>query len=214
MSNQSSLHANDIPGPAAGTFGTDRKGRDLVAIAPYAVPIFWVSLFDDSHLVFHEFKDDVGNTHQVPSLVARLTVAKRLLKKRRSCLMESFPEFATTWEEFAEAVGRRKARYVKIDLPELSDLDIVAEHIKDVFSELRKLRPAPEPRIETELRGALRWYESQDDADFARLLSLASVPRYDKKRRTLKVVGKGAPRAFYLRGYACGDSGWDDEADV
>jgi hypothetical protein len=197
MSNMSTLIANDIPGPAGCNIGRKPKGREAVADGPMAVPVFWLALFDDRHFTTFELKDDEGNTHEVPSLVAELGEARELLRSNRALLAEYFPEFRSTLDQFARVVDRLKSRYIKADLEELWDIATIVE--EDFTSDLH---------------AAVRWFGSRDDEDFDRLLSLAGIRGYDRTRRTFPVVGTDVPRAFYLRGYANNARYWDDEADV
>jgi hypothetical protein len=196
MSNMAQLIANDIPGPACG--GVGYEPEDSIASGPHAVPVFWLSLFDETHLVTFEDEDeDDGRVLMIPSLVAEMSEVRRLLAGRRELLAEHFPEFRPSWDRFAEVIGRLEARYIKVDVLELWD---IAAAVDEDF--------------EAELRGALRWFESQDEADFDRLLSIASITSYDRARRTFDAVGEEVPRAFHLRGYACNDLYWDDESDI
>jgi hypothetical protein len=198
MSNMSALFANDIPGPACGAIGCKPKGGDLIATGPHAVPVFWLSLFEETHLVTFETEDeDDGQILMIPSLVAEMSESRRLLEDRRERLAEYFPEFQPTWGQYARVVGRLKARYIKVDVLELWD---IAAAVDEDF--------------EAELRGALRWFESQDEADFNQLLSIASITGYDPSRRTFAGRSAEVPRAFHLRGYACNDRYWDDESDI
>jgi hypothetical protein len=198
MSNMSALIANDIPGPACGTIGRKPKGGDLIATGPHAVPIYWLSLFDETHLVAFETEDeDDGQVLMIPSLVAEMSESRRLLEGRREMLAGPFPEFQSTWDRFAAVVRRLKARYIKVDLEELWN---IAAAVDEDF--------------EAELRGALRWFESQDEADFHQLLSIASISGYDQSRRTFDSCSEEVPRAFHLRGYACNDRYWDDKSDI
>lgn len=197
MSNMSALIANDIPGPAGGDVGRAPKGQDLIATGPLAVPVYWLSLFDETHLVTFEEQDENGINLTIPSLVTDISDARRLLRERRKCLSERFPEFQPTWDRFATMLDRLKSRYIKVDLLELWDL-----------------AAASGVDFESEVRGGVRWFESRDKADFAFLLSVSSINRYDDERRTFEAAFEGVPRAFYLRGYACKDSYWDDKSDI
>jgi hypothetical protein len=197
MSNMSTLIANDIPGPAGCNIGRKPKGRDLVADGPMAVPVFWLALFDDRHFTTFELKDDEGDTHEVPSLVAELGEARDLLRSNRALLAEYFPEFRGTFDQFAGVVDRLESQYIKADLEELWDIATIVE--EDFASNLH---------------GAVRWFGSRDDEDFELLLSLAGIEGYDRARRTFPAVGTEVPRAFHLRGYANNARYWDDSADV
>ena len=64
MSNMSALIATDIPGPVGVNFdehiGYDRDESKLVATGPHAVPVFWLALFDASHLLSLEVAGEDG----------------------------------------------------------------------------------------------------------------------------------------------------------
>jgi hypothetical protein len=197
MSNEAILIANDIPGGVGGEVGEDPTGQDGVASGPHAVPVYWLSLFDETHLLTVEVEGEDGTGVAVPSLVAEMSVARRLLGERRESLSEAFPEFQSTWDRFAKVIHQLKARYIKVDLLELWDL-----------------AAAVDEDFESEVRAAIRWFESRDEADFARLLSVAGIRSYDKTRRTFDAVGSDVPRAFHLRGYANNDKYWDDKSDT
>lgn len=197
MSNMSTLIANDVPGPAGCNIGRNPKGRDRVADGPMAVPVFWLALFDDRHLMTFEIEDDEGETHEVPSLVAELAEARELLGSHRALLAEYFPEFQGTFDQFARVVEGLKSRYIKADLEELWDIAIA---VGEDFA--------------SDLHAAVRWFRSRDAEDFNRLLSLADITGYDPTRRTFPVAGAEVPRAFHLRGYANKAHYWDDAADV
>ncbi len=197
MSNMATLIANDIPGPAGCNVGRKPNGRDLVADGPMAVPVFWLALFDGRHFTTFEFEDDEANTHTVPSLVAELAESRELLRGHRALLAEYFPEFQGTFDQFARVVDRLKSRYIKADLEELWDIATIVE-----------------VNFTSNLHAAVRWFGSQDEEDFDRLLSMAGITGYDRMKRTFPAVGSSVPRAFHLRGYANNARYWDDEADV
>jgi hypothetical protein len=129
--------------------------------------------------------------------VAELGEARELLRSRRALLAEYFPEFQGTFDQFARVVERLKSRYIKADMEELWDIATIVE--EDFASDLH---------------AAVCWFESRDEDDFDRLLSLAGITGYDRTRRTFPVRSDEVPRAFHLRGYANNDRYWDDKADV
>lgn len=201
MSNMAALIANDLPGPAGSEIGCDRRGRDVLATGPHAVPVFWVSLFEERHLVTFEAEgeDEDGDemTLTIPSLVAEIEDAKRLLRERRETVIAAFPEFQPTWDQFARVIERLRTAYVKVDVQELWD---IATAVAEDFA--------------SDLRAAIRWFESRDGADFDRLLSVASISGYDAPKRSFARRDDEVPRAFHLRGYASRKSRWDDQADI
>jgi hypothetical protein len=195
MSNLSELIANDIPGPAGVDFETHigyDPGTDLVADGPMAIPIFWLSLFDASHLATLDVAGEEGEI-TVPSLVAGMRDARRLLGRRRGLLMEYFPEFRSTWDEFAACLEGLASRYIKVDLQELWDME-------------------PEGFL-PQLEAALRWFDTRDEDDFAHLLEIANLTGYDPSRRTFP-AREEVPRAFHFRGYPCSKGSWDDDSDI
>jgi hypothetical protein len=195
MSNEACLIANDIPGPVGVDFDTHvgyDPRTDLVANAPMAVPVYWLSLHNRSHLATLEVAGEEG-TVTVPSLVAKMRDARRLLKQRRQILLEYFPEFQPTWDTFARCVVGLESRYIKVELQELWDMD-------------------PEEFLPP-LDAALRWFDTQGEDDFAHLLEIASIYTYDKAERTFRANSEEVPRAFHLRGYSCSKGSWDDWAD-
>jgi hypothetical protein len=196
MTNAACLIANDSPDPAGVDFDTyvgyDPR-RDLIATAPCAVPVYWLSLFNTSHLVTLRVAGDEGHV-TVPSLVAEMPDAKRLLRERRAILAEFFPEFQPTWDRFARVVERLKSQYIKVELQELWDLE------PEEFT----------PKIEA----ALRWFDSISDNNIKQILDMASIRGYERSERTISRVGEGVPRAFHLRGYSCKKSYWDNKSDL
>ena len=199
MSNMSALIATDIPGPVGVNFdeqiGYDRDESKLVATGPLAVPVFWLALFDASHLLTLEVAGEDGKV-TVPSLVAEMPDARRLLKARREAGLGAFPEFQPTWDRFARVVDRLKKRYIKIELQELWDLE-------------------PEPNdFVRRLEAAMRWFDSHSKADFDQLLEIASIIGYVEGVRSFRARSEEVPRAFHMRGYACRKSYWDDASDV
>jgi hypothetical protein len=199
MSNMSALIADDISGPACDELD---RGPDasLIATGPHAVPIFWVSMFDESHIETFEIEadeDEGGMILEIPSLVAETGEARRLLAERREIVLERFPEFRPTWVQFAKVIERLEFFYIKVDVQELWDIAMAVE--EDFTSDLHS---------------GVRWFISRDEADFDWLLRVASITGYDRERRTYTKEGAGVPRSFHMRGYAGNDRYWDNEADT
>ena len=121
MSNEAYLIATDVPGPCIGNIGQDKKSV-LLANAPLAVPVYWISLFDSSHLVRLEVPGEEGPV-EIPSLAAEMGDAKRLLGEHHEILATTFPEFEPTWDRFASVVRRLKKPHIKIELSEIWDID-------------------------------------------------------------------------------------------
>ncbi len=195
MSNEAYLIATDSPGPAGVNFDSEvgYDPEEIVANAPYALPVFWLSLFDTADLMFLDVTGDDDEV-TVPSLVAERIEAKRRLDERREVLAQTFPEFRPTWERFAGFVDRMTPRFVKVQMQELWDME------PDEFP--------------TRLEAALRWFNSRSEGDFAVLLEMASISGYDEVQRTYPGEGEDVPRAFHMRGYASEDSDWDDKSDI
>jgi hypothetical protein len=159
----------------------------VVAEAPLALPVLWLALFDPAAVRAHP-----GGNTEVPSLVTSLPAAANRLQRHRAVILGAFPEFATTCDAFAAALGRLRNRYVKIGMYE-------------IWEEAVQL---------PELRAALGWFTAPDELGFAALLELACISRYDRARRSFVGEGQGVPRAFHLRGYCSREEYWDNEADI
>jgi hypothetical protein len=130
----------------------------------------------------------------VPSLVAEMSDARRLLSDRRGAVLEFFPEFQPTWDRFARVLDLLKCRFLKVQLEELWDLE------GDDFL--------------SRLESALRWFDTSDEDDFEQLLEIASIEGYDRAGRTFPSIGGDVTRAYHLRGYADDDSFWDNTSDL
>jgi hypothetical protein len=182
------LLSDDSLAPAGFTFSDSAYDPAAVmAEAPLALPILWLALFDPAAV-----RTAPDGKTEIPSLVASLPAAADRLQRNRAVILGAFPEFAPTCDTFAAALGRLRTRYVKIGMYEL-------------WEEAVQLR---------ELRAALGWFTAPDELGFAALLELACISRYDRGRRTFVGVGRGAPRAFHLRGYCSREEYWDNEADI
>ena len=194
MSNEAYLIATDVPGPVGVDFDSELgyDPEEIIAYAPVAIPVFWLSLFDPTHLLTLEVEGEDEDI-SVPSLVAERTQAIRLLGERRERLAETFPEFRPSWDRFAALINRLTSRFVKLQMQEIWDM------VPDDFL--------------PELEAAMRWFETRSEEDFAQLLEIAGIIGYDEEERTYPGT-EGVPRAFYLRGYASKDSDWDDRSDI
>jgi uncharacterized protein with HEPN domain len=194
MSNEAYLIATDTPGPAGVDFDSDvgYDPEEIIAYAPVAIPVFWLSLFDMTDLMTLEMEGE-DEDFSVPSLVAERTRAIRRLGERRELLAETFPEFRPSWDRFAALINRLTSRFVKLQMQEIWDM------VPDDFL----------PQLEA----AQRWFDTRSEEDFAQLLEIAGIIGYDEEERTYPGT-EGVPRAFYLRGYASRDSDWDDRSDI
>ncbi len=194
MSNEAYLIATDTPGPAGVDFDSEvgYDSEEIIANAPVAIPVFWLSLFDASDLMTLDVEGEDEDV-AVPSLVAERTQAIRRLGERRELLAETFPEFRPSLERFAALINRLTSRFVKLQMQEIWDM------VPDDFL--------------PQLAAAMRWFETRNKDDFAQLLEIAGIIGYDEEERTYPGT-EGVPRAFYLRGYASKDSDWDDRSDI
>ncbi len=187
MSNAAHLIANDTPGGAAGEIGWSGDAGELLADGPHAVPVFWLALFDEGDLVEVPIESEDGEPLAVPSLATPREEALHRFQERRALLSARFPEFEAAREAFETMLQGVDAHFIKVDVAELWDL---AAFIDEDF--------------DSELRDAVRWFESRDEDDFERLLSFASIHDYDLARRSFPGLGPDVPRAFHLCGYPIG----------
>jgi hypothetical protein len=194
MSNEAYLIATNTPGPAAVDFDSELgyDPKEIIANAPVAIPVFWLSLFDAADLMTVDMEGEDEDI-SVPSLVAERTQAIRRLGERRELLAETFPEFRPSWDRFAVLIDRFTSRFVKLQMQEIWDM------VPDDFL--------------PQLGAAMQWFETRSEDDFAQLLEIAGIIGYDEEERTYPGT-EGVPRAFYLRGYASKDSDWNDRSDI
>ncbi len=228
MSNEAYLIATDVPGPCIGNIGQDKKSV-LLANAPLAVPVYWISLFDSSHLVRLEVPGEEGPV-EIPSLAAEMGDAKRLLGEHHEILATTFPEFEPTWDRFASVVRRLKKPHIKIELSEIWDIDQIepddfARFAKGELERLSKTLGVDQIELPdlpdwqaggftSRLESALRWFETRSEEDFSNLLEVASITGYDRAKRTFPRTSEEVPRAYYMRGYASRETWWDNASDI
>ena len=175
MSTRTYLVANDKPDPAA----PYDRATEILASARYMVPAFWLSGFSSSHITERRVSDVLGE-YRIPSAVAETSVVKKLVAERYGLLAKAFSQFGPALEEWKKLVDGVGFKYVKVDATELWSLD------RKTFA--------------SQFPAAIRWFESQDAADFDQLLAIADM-RYDAKRQTFKFGPNDRVAANHLRGY-------------
>jgi hypothetical protein len=142
---------SEDPTPA----GRDSEGdtnydeqRDVLADGGgYQLPVFWLSLFSESDICFHQVDE-----YRVSTLVCGRESALNQLALRRDSVLAAFPGCEAHWRAWQGLVEGSPAAYFKVDATELWDLD------PDLF--------------ESDFRVAVRWFSSGDDSDFETLLSM------------------------------------------
>jgi hypothetical protein len=113
----------------------------------YQLPVFWLSLFSESDICFHEIDE-----YRVSTLVCERESALNHLATRRDSVLAAFPGCEDHWRVWENLIGGSKAAYFKVDATELWDLD------PDLF--------------ESDFRVAVRWFTSGDESDFETLLMM------------------------------------------
>lgn len=151
MSNRAYFIANQDSTPAGldsnGDANYDEQGDVLVDGGGYQLPVFWLSLFGESDICFHQFDD-----YQVATLVCDRESALNHLERRRDSVLAAFPGCEAHWQVWQNLVESSTAAYFKVDATELWDLD-------------------PE-MFERDFLVAVRWFSSGDNSDFETLLSM------------------------------------------
>ncbi|HSY18787.1 MAG TPA: hypothetical protein VK815_10655 [Candidatus Acidoferrales bacterium] len=193
----------------ADTAGPNEQGinydpdTEIFAGASYHLPIFWLSIFDESHLKTHAIAE-----HKIETFVADADTVKRLLSQRRAAVLATFPQCESHWNAWTQLITEAPFKFFKIDATEIWELD-------------------PD-QLKQRLPGAVRWFSSKSDADFAQLLATAEVPLikprgllgsllggtprgYDPKTKNL-TVAKDSSVGHHLHGYSwVRETPWKDE---
>jgi hypothetical protein len=196
----------------ADTAGPGEKGinynpdTEILAGASYRIPVFWLSIFDESHLKAH-----VVQGFNIPTLVADAEATKRLLQQRRAAVLAAFPQCESRWNAWAQLITEAPFKFFKIDATEVWDMD------SDMF--------------EAQFAKAVRWFSSGSADDFTKLLAAAelplvkprgfiggllgggSQPGYDSKTKTITAAPPPEPSVgHYLYGYSwVRPTPWKDE---
>ncbi len=196
----------------ADTAGPGEKGinynpdTEILAGASVLIPIFWLSIFDESHLKAH-----VVQEHRIPTLVADAEASKRLLMQRQAAVLGAFAQCEPHWTAWEQLITEASFKFFKIDATEIWGMD------PDMFA--KQLPPA------------VRWFSSGSSDDFAMLLRAAELPviqprgflggllgggaqpGYNPKTKTITVATPpDTSLGHYLHGYSwVRDVPWKDE---
>ena len=110
---------------------------------------------------------------------------------RYELLAKTFSQFGPNLEEWKKLVDGVAFKYIKLDATKFWAFD-------------RKTYTSRFP-------AAIRWFESQQAADFDQLLAIADM-KYDPKRQTFKIGSNDRVAAHHLRGYGgARPVSWRDE---
>lgn len=150
MSNRAYLIASHDSTPAGRTSDDDANYEltDVVADGGgYQLPVFWLSLFNESDLCHHQFDE-----YRVATVVCDRDSALSNLQKRRASVLAAFPGCDAHWQVWQSLVESSSGAYFKVDATELWDLE-------------------PDTH-ERDFPAALRWFASGEEEDFEILLSM------------------------------------------
>jgi hypothetical protein len=171
---------------------------EILAGASTQIPVFWLSLFDESNIKPHVVKE-----YSIPAPVCEAATARTLLQQRRAKILAAFSQSKTHWDAWERLITEAPFKFFKLDATEVWDLD-------------------PE-LFQSHLPPAVRWFSSGSADDFAKLLSVAEIPMiqprgflgrlvgntasgYDMATKTLTMAKDGAGRSdsvgHHLHGYA------------
>lgn len=180
MGTEAYLVGNDNPDPA----GPYDPRTEILAYARFMVPALWLSGFSSCHITERRISDFLGE-YRVPSVIAETAVVKKLVAERYELLAKAFSQFGPILEEWKKLVDGVAFKYVKVDATALWSFD------RKTFT--------------SQFPAAIRWFESQDAADFDQLLAIADM-KYDPKRQTFKIGSNDVGRVagHHLRG-----RGWE-----
>ncbi|MEX2560985.1 MAG: hypothetical protein WD403_13775 [Pirellulales bacterium] len=187
----------DTAGPGDEGINYD-PDTEILAGASRQIPVFWLSLFDESHI-----KPHVVQEYRIPAPVCEAAVARKLLQQRRPKILAAFSNCEPHWGAWERLISEAPFQFFKLDATEIWDLD----------PELFQSRLSP----------AVRWFSSGSADGFAALLSIAEIPLiqprgflgrliagttfgYDVATRTLTTAkdraGRSDPVDYLLHGYA------------
>jgi hypothetical protein len=156
MSNRAFLLSNNTSTPA----GRDSDGNpnynhnaDTIAEGgSMLLPVFWLTLFDVSHIKFHALDD-----YRIPTLVCERADGLSLLEKHKAATLSVFTGYESHWERWEQIVRSSSGSHFKMDGTELWDLG------PDEF--------------EPGLTAAVRWFTSGSPDDLAILLGQSAMYR-------------------------------------
>lgn len=198
----------------ADTAGLGEKGinynpdTEILCGASYQIPVFWLSLFEESHIQAH-----LVQGYRIPAPVCEATAARQLLQQRRSKVLAAFQQCEAHWQAWEQLITEAPFQFFKLDGTEVWEMD----------AEL----------FQSQLPSAIRWFSSGSAEDFATLLSIAEIPMiqppgflgrlvggtpsgYDIATKTLTMTNDGAGRSdsvgHHLHGYSwVREVPWEDE---
>lgn len=181
---------------------------EILAGSSGQVPVFWLSIFEESHI-----KPHVVQEYRIPAPVCEAAAARQLLKQRRPKALAAFSQCVSHWEAWERLIAEAPFQFFKLDATEVWDL------APDLF--------------QSQLPAAIRWFSSGSADDFAKLLAIAEIPviqprgflgrlvggsrsGYDVASRTLTMAKDRAGRSdsvgHHLHGYAwVREVPWKDE---
>ncbi len=153
LGDAASLIANNSSRPAGLTPDEEPNYKDehCLAFAKWTIPILWLSPFVGTDLKTFESIDG-----DCLGPVTSLASARSNWLRRRPLLEERFLHDKNVFDQWEQAIGRLKTRYIKVDVTELW---LMAEEDE-------------QEEFETDLRGGVRWFETGSDGDFLHLLAL------------------------------------------
>jgi len=108
----------------ADTAGPNEEGinydpdTEILAGASYHLPVFWFSIFDESHLKTHAIQE-----HKIETFVADVDTAKRLLQQRRATVLATFPQCESHWNAWTQLITEAPFKFFKIDATEIWELN-------------------------------------------------------------------------------------------
>ena len=169
----------DAKAPGPGTLaGLNYDYRhEVIATGPnYGLAAFWLTLFDRSHLTYHETERD-----GIPALVAARDEALALTANRERWLFDHFAGCQSFWQTWQRFIRDQNGAFFKIDAAEL-------------------YHEAHEGYFEEQLVAALRWFESRAPEDFSHLLML-SLLVFDPEEKKICFDGEDHVEEEQICGY-------------
>jgi hypothetical protein len=156
MSNRAFLIGNNTPIPAGrNSDGNPNYNHDTDVVAEggsMLLPIFWLGLFDQSHIKFHELDDC-----RIPALVCERAVGLSLLQEHKAATLLAFTGYESHWERWEQLARGSRGSHFKLDGTELWDMG------PDEF--------------EPGLTAGVRWFTSGSPDDLAILLGQSAMYR-------------------------------------
>jgi hypothetical protein len=170
-----------------GDFNHDYATQALASGGKYHIPLFWFTIFDESHIVRYPFLE-----FQVQTAVCHRAAAVALLERRRAQVLGAIPGVESAWDSWQRLITEAPFSYFKLNAHEIWDLD------HDAFN--------------ADFPVAFRWFSSRSALDLDRLLGLAGI-RLDPDDGCYKFWDSPL-RGNFLHGYkALRDVPWEDDHD-